>query len=159
MCKSTLRQASIRERRTIVGKNKCQSSSSAKSLRFRKQRCARRKAWNLAKTIYKLKEKDKAAFYFPAEEWVLPAASTKEAEEREIVVDSRASMHTVSKQDLNSAKLETMRTSGSPTTVMTANGEAQTREEATVYVKQLDLSVKIMLLEKNSRSSFLGKTL
>ena len=30
---------------------------------------------------YKLEEKDKAAFYFPAEEWVLPVASTKEPEE------------------------------------------------------------------------------
>ena len=46
------------------------------------------------------------------------------------------------------AELETMRTSRSPTTVMTANGEVQTREEATVYVKQLDLFVKVMLLEK-----------
>ena len=41
-----------------------------------------------------------------------------------------------------------MRASRSPTTVMTANGEVQTREEATVYVKQLDLFVKIMLLEE-----------
>ena len=40
------------------------------------------KAWNLGKNIYKLKEKDKATLYFPAEEWVLPAASTKEPEER-----------------------------------------------------------------------------
>ena len=31
-----------------------------------------------------------------------------------------------------------MRTWRSPTTVMTANGEVQTREEATVYVKELD---------------------
>ena len=38
----------------------------------------------------------------------------------------------VSKKDLNSAELETMRTSRSPTTVMTASGEVQTREEATV---------------------------
>ena len=45
----------------------------------RQQRCARSKAWNLAKNIYKLKENDKAAFYFPAEEWVVPAASTKRA--------------------------------------------------------------------------------
>ena len=30
---------------------------------------ARSKAWNLTENIYKLKEKDKAAFYFPAEEW------------------------------------------------------------------------------------------
>ena len=47
----------------------------------RQQRCARSKAWNLAKNIFKLKEEDKAAFYFPAEELVLPAASTKEPEE------------------------------------------------------------------------------
>ena len=77
------------------------------------------------------KEKDKATFYSPAEEWVLPAASTKEPEEREFVVDSGASMHMVSKRDLNSAELETMRTSRSPT-VMTANGEVQTKEHATV---------------------------
>ena len=53
--------------------------------------------------------------------------STKEPEEREFVVDSGASMHMVSKRDLNCAELETMRTSRSPTTVMTANGEVQTR--------------------------------
>ena len=91
--------------------------------------------------------KDRAAFYFHAEEWVLPAASTKEPEEREFVVDSGANMHMVSKKDLNSAVLETMRTSRSPTTVMTANGEVQTREEATVYVKQLDVFAKVLLLE------------
>ena len=57
-------------------------------------------------------------------------------------------MHMVSEKDLNSAELETMRTSRTPTTVMTVNGEVQTREEATVYVKQLDLFVKVMLLEE-----------
>ena len=116
--------------------------------RLRQQRCARSKAWNLAKNIYKFKEKDKAAFHSPAEEWVLPAASTKEPEEREFVVDSGVSMHVVSKRDLVSAELETMRISKNPTTVMTANGEVQTREEATVYVKQLDLFVTVMLLEE-----------
>ena len=104
----------------------------------RQQRCARSKTWNLAKHIYKLKENDKATFFSPAEEWVLQAASTKEPEEREFVVDSGASMLMVSKRDLNSAELETMRTSRSPTTVVTANGEVQTREEATVCVKELD---------------------
>ena len=61
-----------------------------------------------------------------------PAASTKELEEREFVVDSGASVHMVSKKDSNSTELETMRTSRSSTTVMTANGEVQTREEAIV---------------------------
>ena len=41
-----------------------------------------------AGNIYKLKEKDQVTFYSPTEEWVLPAESTKEPEEREFVVDS-----------------------------------------------------------------------
>ena len=48
-----------------------------------------------------------------------------------------------------------MRTSRSPTTLMTANGEVQTREEATVYVRELDLFVKVMLLEE-TRAVLLG---
>ena len=57
-------------------------------------------------------------------------------------------MHMVSKKDLNSAELETMRISRNLATVMTANGEVQTREESTVYVKELDLFVTVMLLEE-----------
>ena len=72
-------------------------------------------------------------------------------------VDSGASMHMVSKKDFNSAALETMRTSRCPTTVMTANGEVQTREEATVHVKQLDLFVKVMFLEETPAVLSLGK--
>ena len=56
-------------------------------------------------------------------------------------------MHMVGKKDRNSAELKTMRTSRSPT-VITANAEVQTREVATVNVKQLDLFVKVMLLEE-----------
>ena len=64
------------------------------------------------------------------------------------MVVSGASMQMVSKKDLDSAELETVRTSRSPTTVMTSNGEVQTREEATGYVKQLDFFVTVMLLEE-----------
>ena len=157
---STLRQASIQEKKGPSLGNievKIPHQRSPYAMKFedrsqeesaRQQRCARGKAWDLAKNIQKLKQKDKAAFYSPAEEWVLLAASTNEPEERQFVVDSGASMHMVSKEDLDPAELETMRTSRSPTTVMTANGEVQTREEATVYVKELDLFVKVMLLEE-----------
>ena len=100
----------------------------------RQQRCARSKAWNLAKNINKLKANDKATFFSPAK-WVLPSASARESEEREFEVDSRASMHMVSEKDLNFAELETMRTSRSPTTVITGNG--------------LDLFVTVMLLQEN----------
>ena len=83
-----------------------------------------------------------------------PAASAKEPEEREFVVDFGDSMHVVSKTDLNSAELETMR---SPTTVMTANGEVQTKVEATVHVKELDLFVTVMLLENTPAVLSLGR--
>ena len=54
-------------------------------------------------------------------------------------------------------RVDTMRTSRSPTTVMTANGEVQTREQATVHVKQLDLFVKVMLLEETPAVLSVGK--
>ena len=47
-------------------------------------------------------------------------------------------MHMLSRKDLFSK---------SPTTVVAANGEVQTKEEATVYVKELDLFVTVKLLE------------
>ena len=53
----------------------------------------------------------------------------------------------LSRQDLNSAELETVRVSKSWTTVVTASGEVQTNEEATVLVKALDLFVTIKFLE------------
>ena len=49
-------------------------------------------------------------------------------------------MHMVSKRDHNSAELETMRTSRSPATVMTANGEVQTREEGNGIRQRIGLT-------------------
>ena len=72
---------------------------------------ARLAIWQETYTSSKKKTKLHATFPRTAEEWVLPAASTKELEEKEFVVDSEASMRMVSKKDLNSAELETMRTS------------------------------------------------
>ena len=92
---STLRQASIREKKGPSLGNRQDKNPYLRSpyaMKFedrsheeigRQQRSARSKAWNLAKNIYKLKENDKATFCSPAEEWVLPAASAKEPEERE----------------------------------------------------------------------------
>ena len=125
----------------------------------RQERCARGDAWELAKKIFKLTNEDKATFYSPSEEWIIPVASTiKTRRKREFVVDSGASMHMVSRKDLNSAELETARVSKSPTTVvMTTNGEVQTKEEATVCVRELDLFVTVMLLENTPAVLSLGK--
>ena len=48
-------------------------------------------------------------------------------------------MHMISRKDLSDAEMDTLTKSRSPTTVITANGEVQTHEEATVYVKELDI--------------------
>ena len=63
----------------------------------------------------------------------------------------------ISRKDLNFAELETVRISKSPTTVMTVNGEVQTNEEATVYVKELDLFLTVKLLEDSPAVLSLGK--
>ena len=58
---------------------------------------------------------------------------------------------------MNSAELETVTTSRSPTTVITANGEVQTHEEPTAYVKEFDIFLTTKVLEDTPAVSSLGK--
>ena len=44
----------------------------------------------------------------------------------------------------------------SPTIVITANGEVQTHEEATVYVKELDILLTVKVLENTPAALSLG---
>ena len=104
------------------------------------ERCARKAAWRLAKNVLKIKVKDKTAFISHSENRCLPAPSNLKPEEGEFVVDSGASVHMNGKKDLNCAEIDTLTTSRSPTTVIAANGEVKTHDEATVYVKELDIS-------------------
>ena len=97
---------------------------------------AREAAWNLSKNVFKLKEHEKAAF-FSSPENRCHLASTLKPGERKFVVDSGPSMHMISKKDLSKAEMDTLTKSCSPAIVITANGEVQTHEEATVYVKEL----------------------
>ena len=117
----------------------------------RQERCAHDKVWNIERNIDKLKEKDKATFYSSTIEWIMPAALTIKPEER-----SGASMRMVSKRDLNSTNLEPMRMSKNPTTVMTANGEVQTREEAPACVKELDLFVTVQFSHSGNSAKIMG---
>ena len=95
-------------------------------------------------------------FSSPTAVWCVAAPSVTKPEERAFVVDSGASMHMLSRKDLFAADLETLTTSRSPTTVVTANGEVQTNEEATVYVKELDLFVRVKLPEDTPAVLSLG---
>ena len=107
---------------------------------------AREAAWKLANSVLKLQEHERATFFSPSENWCL-RASTLKLEERDFVVDSGASMHMISEKASNSAELETVTTSRSPTTVITPNGEVETNEEATVYVRELDIFLTMKVLE------------
>ena len=62
-------------------------------------------------------------------------------------------MHMISKKDLSDAEMDTLMKSCSPTIVITANGEVQTHEEATVYVKELDIFLTMKVLE-DTRQQF-----
>ena len=53
--------------------------------------------------------------------------------------------------------METLTKSCSPTIVITANGEVQTHEEATVYVKELDIFLTTKVLENTPAVLSLGK--
>ena len=117
---------------------------------------AREAAWKLAKSVLKLKEKNRATFFTPSENRCLPA-STLKPEEREFVVDSGASMHMISKKDLSDAEMDTLTKSCGPTIVITANGEVQTHEEATAYVKELDIFLTMKVLENTPAVRSLGK--
>ena len=164
--RAALRQANIRDnKQPSLGKIqvKLPHQRSPHAVKFedrfqeeteRQERCARGDAWTLAKNTFELKEKAKATFFSPADEWVLPAASTTQPEEREFVVDSGASMHVVSRKDFNSADLETVRVSKSPTTVVEANSEILTKRNMS---KKLDLFMTEMLLEDTPAVLSLGK--
>ena len=117
---------------------------------------AREAAWKLAKSVFKLKEHERATFFSSPENRCLPA-STLKPEEREFVVDSGASMHMISKKDLSKAEMDTLTKSCSPTIVITANGEVQTQEEAIVYVKELDIFLTMKVLENTPAVLSLGK--
>ena len=66
-------------------------------------------------------------------------------------------MHMISKKDLSKAEMDTLTKSCSPTIAITANGEVQTHEEATVYVKELDIFLTIKVLDNTPAVLSLAK--
>ena len=63
----------------------------------------------------------------------------------------------VSKKNLSNAEMDTLTKSCSPTIVITANGEVQTHEEATVYVKEFDIFLTMKVFENTPAVLSLGK--
>ena len=77
----------------------------------------------LGENIYMSKKEDKATFYSFAEAWIMLTISSKKSEEQQFVVDSRASMHMLSKKDVSSEQMDTVKRSRTSTVVLTVNGE------------------------------------
>ena len=102
-------------------------------------------------------DKHKATFLSATLDSWLVAPSRIKPEDREFVVHSGASAHMLRKKGLKSAELDTVRVSSNPTKVITANGEVPTNEEATVYVKDLDLFVSVKLLDETPAVLSLGE--
>ena len=122
----------------------------------RQEEHARKPAWNLTSKICKLKAEDRATFCFCVK-LKAPVLVSQNTEERMFVVDSGASMHMLSKKDLSSDEMNTLRRSRTSTTVMSANGEVQTNEEAQVYVHDLYLFVTVQVLEETPAVLSLAK--
>ena len=74
-----------------------------------------------------------------------------------LLSDFGASVHMISKKDLSEAEMDTLTKSCSPTIVITANGEVQTHEEATVYVKELEKFLTMKVLDSTPAVLSLGK--
>ena len=66
-------------------------------------------------------------------------------------------MHMMSKTDLSPEELETVNVPRLPSTVITANGSIDTNEEATVYVKDLEILVTVQLFKDTPAVQSLGK--
>ena len=124
---------------------------------LKRERRARRDVGDLAKEVHKLKQEAQDTLYSPAEACVMPAPSSTKPEERRFVIDSGASVHVLSNKDPSSGELETLRRSRNLITVVSANGEVQTNEEAQVYVHDLHLFVAVQLLEDTPAVLSFGK--
>ena len=165
--KAVLRHAKIRDQNPSLGMicpgERHQRSPNAPKFEDRSQeetewqkQGAREAEWKLAKNVLKLKEHQRATCFSPSENRCLPA-STLKPEEREFVVDSGASMHMISRKDFSDAEMDTLTKSCSPTIVITASGEVQTHEEATVYVQELEKFLTMKVLENTPAVLSLGK--
>ena len=111
-----------------------------------------------SENIYKLKNPRTKLSLSPIEARVMPAPTSKRPEGREFIVESGASMHMMRTKDLSSHELDTLRKSRNPhTVVLTANGEVHTKEEAQVFVHDLNPLVTLQFFEETPAVPSLGK--
>ena len=102
---------------------------------------ARKSAWKLRKELFPKDEKQK---FFVTHE---PVTACIAHHPREYVVDSGASFHLISRKDLTKRKLLTIRPAKEAQALATANGIVMATKEAEIYVKDLDLTLKALIID------------
>ena len=95
----------------------------------------------------------RATFSSSPENICLPAPSNLQLEEREFVVDSRASMHMISKKDLNSAGLDFLTTSRSPMTVVDQRSKTTDLYPVTVSSKHIEREARETFVNQANQES------
>ena len=112
------------------------------------ERWAREAAWKLAKNVLKLKRRKikPHSSHLRKIGACLRHQPLNQRKENLLSTPERRCKWSA-KKDLSDAELETVTTSKSPTTVITANGEVQTNEDTTVYVKELGFFLTMKVLE------------
>ena len=94
------------------------------------------------------KKENEATFFLAYLSVVSPCAIRNETGGKRICCRLRSlNAHAEQEGPKNSAESDTVQVSKNLTTVVTANGEVQTNEEATVYVNEMDLFVTVKLFE------------
>ena len=101
--------------------------------------------WELHNITYKIRDRTKKTRIrckkTKTVAWVIPPQTGISHEDRELKVDSGASMHRMSKNDFFHGESETIRKSKESCTSVTANGKTTTTEEPGVCVRHLDIFV------------------
>ena len=88
---------------------------------------------------------------------LVPAPTSQLRMERELVVDSGASMHTLSRKNLSSDEMDTQKKVQTPHSGHDGQWEVQTFEEAHMHVHDLGLFVTVQLLDETPAVLSLGK--
>ena len=120
------------------------------------ERCAREAAWRLAKNFLKLNEKNNQHSSHLRTIGACLHQVLNLRNEYSLSTPQRRCTRSA-KKALSDAEMDTLTKSCSPMIVITANGEVQMHEEATVYVKELDIILTMKVLEDAPAVLSLGK--
>ena len=92
------------------------------------------------------------------EDWTPPSQKTVVRDiNRSLIVDSGASLHMVAREKLTPYEKESIKPMAKPIVLQTVNGPVIARNEATVYILDLDDSVTAVLMDKAPPVLSLGK--